>query len=54
MDYVPAHGFVHKPSTSSTRANSDQLFVLEVKRLLAPSPQDKNEEREGKEDGGGK
>jgi hypothetical protein len=50
---IITHGFVHKLSTSSTCANADQLFVLEVERLPAPSPQDKKEEREEKGEGGG-
>ena len=49
MDYTPANGFVRKQSISWTRANADELLILEGKRLPAPPPHDKNEEKMAKQ-----
>lgn len=50
MDYIPAHGFVHKPSISWPPPNADDLLALEGKRLPVPPPQDKKEEKDVKKE----
>ncbi|KAJ4298952.1 hypothetical protein N0V90_004195 [Kalmusia sp. IMI 367209] len=57
MDYIPAHGFVHKPSMSWPPPNADDLLALEGKAPVqetplsgAPPAQDKKVEKEAKKE----
>jgi acetyl esterase/lipase len=46
MDYIPAHGFVHKPSISWPPPNADDILALESSPSgkLPTEPQDKDKE----------
>lgn len=57
LDYIPAHGFVHKPSMSWPPPNADDLLALEgkdpnqeKKSSPAATTQDKKEEKEAKKE----
>lgn len=53
MDYIPAHGFVHKPSVSWPPPNAEDLLALDGKTMnggkSTPTP-DKKEEKEAKKE----
>lgn len=40
LDYVPAHGFIHRPSTSWPPPNSDDLATLEKAKANGLAPQE--------------
>ncbi|KAL1610569.1 hypothetical protein SLS60_002238 [Paraconiothyrium brasiliense] len=58
LDYIPAHGFVHKPSLSWPPPNADDLLALEGNRPsnrkpkadTAPTREEKKEEKSAKKE----